>query len=75
MAVPIKLQLLSTNSYILPFLLTFCQDADIDALYKSYSASTRQSLEAWSGSQLDLGIVCIEVYIKICVYIKFCMDQ
>ncbi|KAH6796478.1 RNA helicase family protein [Perilla frutescens var. hirtella] len=33
------------------------EDTDIDALYKSYSASTRQSLEAWSGSQLDLGLV------------------
>ncbi|KAL1566113.1 RNA helicase [Salvia divinorum] len=33
------------------------EDADIDVLYKSYSASTRQSLHAWSGSQLDLGLV------------------
>ncbi|KAI3447410.1 hypothetical protein Pfo_004075 [Paulownia fortunei] len=33
------------------------EDADIDALYKGYSASTRRSLEAWSGSQLDLGLV------------------
>lgn len=33
------------------------EDADIDSLYKSYSASTRQSLEAWSGLQLDLGLV------------------
>ncbi|XP_057805318.1 DExH-box ATP-dependent RNA helicase DExH1 isoform X1 [Salvia miltiorrhiza] len=33
------------------------ENADIDVLYKSYSASTRQSLEAWSGSQLDLGLV------------------
>ncbi|KAG6412147.1 hypothetical protein SASPL_124816 [Salvia splendens] len=33
------------------------KDADIDVLYKSYSASTRQSLDAWSGSQLDLGLI------------------
>ncbi|XP_047970216.1 DExH-box ATP-dependent RNA helicase DExH1 isoform X1 [Salvia hispanica] len=33
------------------------EDADIDVLYKSYSASTRQSLDSWSGSQLDLGLV------------------
>ncbi|GFP82682.1 ATP-dependent RNA helicase dhx36 [Phtheirospermum japonicum] len=31
--------------------------ADIDALYKGYSASTRRSLEAWSDSLLDLGLV------------------
>ncbi|KAL8505164.1 hypothetical protein ACS0TY_016392 [Phlomoides rotata] len=33
------------------------EEADIDSIYKAYSASTRQSLEAWSASQLDLGIV------------------
>ncbi|KAK4480869.1 hypothetical protein RD792_011721 [Penstemon davidsonii] len=33
------------------------EDADIESHYKGYSASTRQSLEAWSGSQLDLGLV------------------
>lgn len=33
------------------------EDVDIDSHYKSYSASTRQSLEAWSGSKLDLGLV------------------
>lgn len=33
------------------------QDVDIDLRYKSYSTSTRKSLEAWSGSQLDLGLV------------------
>ncbi|KAL7133628.1 hypothetical protein ABFS83_12G154800 [Erythranthe nasuta] len=33
------------------------EDADIDALYKGYSTGTRRSLEAWSGSQLDLGLV------------------
>uniref|UniRef100_A0A2N9J2C4 RNA helicase n=1 Tax=Fagus sylvatica TaxID=28930 RepID=A0A2N9J2C4_FAGSY len=32
-------------------------DADIDSHYKNYSVSTRKSLEAWSGSQLDLGLV------------------
>ncbi|OAY64612.1 ATP-dependent RNA helicase DHX36 [Ananas comosus] len=32
-------------------------DVDIDSQYKSYSTSTRQSLEAWSGTQLDLGLV------------------
>ena len=39
-------------------LLCFLQDADIDSQYKNYSVSTRKSLEAWSGSQLDLGLVC-----------------
>ncbi|PIN10330.1 ATP-dependent RNA helicase A [Handroanthus impetiginosus] len=33
------------------------EDVDIDALYKGYSTSTRRSLEAWSGSQLDLELV------------------
>ncbi|XP_031279106.1 DExH-box ATP-dependent RNA helicase DExH1 isoform X2 [Pistacia vera] len=33
------------------------EDVDIDSTYKNYSASTRASLEAWSGSQLDLGLV------------------
>ncbi|KAL8259783.1 hypothetical protein R6Q59_027736 [Mikania micrantha] len=33
------------------------EDADISSVYKSYSASTRQSLEAWSGSETDLGLV------------------
>ncbi|XP_059441968.1 DExH-box ATP-dependent RNA helicase DExH1-like [Corylus avellana] len=33
------------------------QDIDIDSHYKNYSTSTRKSLEAWSGSQLDLGLV------------------
>ncbi|PWA37316.1 RNA helicase family protein [Artemisia annua] len=33
------------------------EDADICSVYKSYSASTRQSLEAWSGSETDLGLV------------------
>ncbi|KAJ4831890.1 hypothetical protein Tsubulata_022306 [Turnera subulata] len=30
---------------------------DIDSQYKNHSKSTRLSLEAWSGSQLDLGLV------------------
>ncbi|XP_015577824.1 DExH-box ATP-dependent RNA helicase DExH1 isoform X2 [Ricinus communis] len=33
------------------------EDVDIDSEYKNYSSSTRVSLEAWSGSQLDLGLV------------------
>ncbi|XAR64755.1 RNA helicase [Bertholletia excelsa] len=33
------------------------EDVDINVHYKSYSITTRQSLEAWSGSQLDLGLV------------------
>ncbi|KAJ9559044.1 hypothetical protein OSB04_013658 [Centaurea solstitialis] len=33
------------------------EDADISSVYKSYSASTRQSLDAWSGSEIDLGLV------------------
>ncbi|CAI0402208.1 unnamed protein product [Linum tenue] len=33
------------------------EDIDIDSHYRNYSASTRMSLEAWSSSQLDLGLV------------------
>ncbi|GAB2238004.1 hypothetical protein Droror1_Dr00015906 [Drosera rotundifolia] len=33
------------------------EDVDIDTLYKNYSLTTRQTLEAWSGSQLNLGLV------------------
>ncbi|XP_017977487.1 PREDICTED: DExH-box ATP-dependent RNA helicase DExH1 isoform X2 [Theobroma cacao] len=33
------------------------EDVDIDSHYKNYSVSTRHSLEAWSGSQIDLGLV------------------
>lgn len=33
------------------------EDVDIGSHYKGYSMTTRQSLEAWSGSQLDLGLV------------------
>lgn len=38
-------------------LMTLFEDVDIDTEYKNYSASTRHSLESWSGSQLDLGMV------------------
>ncbi|MBA0721794.1 hypothetical protein Golax_009298, partial [Gossypium laxum] len=37
--------------------LTALFEAYIDSEYKNYSASTRHSLEAWSGSQIDLGLV------------------
>ncbi|XP_022766947.1 DExH-box ATP-dependent RNA helicase DExH1 isoform X2 [Durio zibethinus] len=33
------------------------EDVNIESHYKNYSASTRHSLEAWSGSQIDLGLV------------------
>lgn len=33
------------------------EDVDIDSHYKNYSAPTRRSLEAWSGSLIDLGLV------------------
>ncbi|XP_020576741.1 DExH-box ATP-dependent RNA helicase DExH1 [Phalaenopsis equestris] len=33
------------------------EDVEIDSCYKNYSMSTRQSLETWSGSLLDLGLV------------------
>ncbi|XP_022151381.1 DExH-box ATP-dependent RNA helicase DExH1 isoform X2 [Momordica charantia] len=33
------------------------EDVDIDTEYKNYSTSTRKSLEAWSGAQLDLTLV------------------
>ncbi|XVF76079.1 hypothetical protein PTKIN_Ptkin13bG0237300 [Pterospermum kingtungense] len=33
------------------------EDVDIDSHYKNCSASTRRSLEAWSGSQIDLDLV------------------
>lgn len=40
------------------FYLEKCvQDVDIDSHYKTLNTSTRKSLEAWSGSQLDLGLV------------------
>ena len=35
----------------------FVEDAEINTQYKSYSAGTRRSLEAWSGAKLDLGLV------------------
>ncbi|KAE8717061.1 hypothetical protein F3Y22_tig00110065pilonHSYRG00310 [Hibiscus syriacus] len=37
-------------------LTSLFEDVDIDSEYKSYSAATRHSLEAWSGSQIDLGL-------------------
>ncbi|KAL5545697.1 hypothetical protein UlMin_005384 [Ulmus minor] len=33
------------------------EDIQIDSHYRTYSASTKKSLEAWSGVQLDLGLV------------------
>ncbi|XP_058070139.1 DExH-box ATP-dependent RNA helicase DExH1 isoform X2 [Magnolia sinica] len=33
------------------------EEVDIDSHYRNYSTATRHSLEAWSGSQLDLGLV------------------
>ncbi|KAK9668631.1 hypothetical protein RND81_13G073300 [Saponaria officinalis] len=33
------------------------EDVDIASHYKNYSINTRKSLEAWSGSELDLGLV------------------
>ncbi|KAB1201160.1 ATP-dependent RNA helicase DHX36 [Morella rubra] len=32
------------------------EEVDIDSNYRNYSVPTRKSLEAWSGSQLDLGL-------------------
>lgn len=31
----------------------------MDTHYKNYSLGVRKSLEAWSGSQIDLGLVCM----------------
>ncbi|XP_015900441.3 DExH-box ATP-dependent RNA helicase DExH1 isoform X2 [Ziziphus jujuba] len=39
-----------------PLTLSF-EDIDIDSHYRTYSMATRKSLEAWSGSLLDLGLV------------------
>ncbi|KAI4364040.1 hypothetical protein MLD38_020183 [Melastoma candidum] len=33
------------------------EDLDLDAHYRSYSPATRKSLEAWTGAQIDLGLV------------------
>ncbi|KAG7961523.1 hypothetical protein I3843_09G021600 [Carya illinoinensis] len=38
-------------------LMELFEDVNIDSYYKNFSTSTRKSLEAWSGSQLDLGLV------------------
>ncbi|KAK8713480.1 hypothetical protein V6N13_148696 [Hibiscus sabdariffa] len=43
------------------------EDVDIDSEYKDYSAATRHSLEAWSGSQIDLGLVVATIE-HICRY-------
>ncbi|KAK9170294.1 hypothetical protein Syun_002434 [Stephania yunnanensis] len=39
-----------------PLLESF-EEIDINSHFKNYSASTRQSLETWSGTQVDLGLV------------------
>ncbi|KAK3004339.1 hypothetical protein RJ639_018255, partial [Escallonia herrerae] len=49
-------QFLEITPTLLSF-FAFAFDADIDSVYKSYSTKTRQSLGAWSGLQLDLGLV------------------
>ncbi|OIW12193.1 hypothetical protein TanjilG_28601 [Lupinus angustifolius] len=33
------------------------EDIDVDTYYRKYSSGARKSLEAWSGSQIDLGLV------------------
>ncbi|KAK7268103.1 hypothetical protein RIF29_20790 [Crotalaria pallida] len=33
------------------------EDIDVDTHYKNYGSGVRKSLEAWSGSQIDLGLV------------------
>ncbi|XP_016184683.1 DExH-box ATP-dependent RNA helicase DExH1 isoform X5 [Arachis ipaensis] len=33
------------------------EDIDVDTHYKNYSVGVRKSLDAWSGSQIDLGLV------------------
>ncbi|XP_025661992.1 DExH-box ATP-dependent RNA helicase DExH1 isoform X4 [Arachis hypogaea] len=33
------------------------EDIDVDTHYKTYSVGVRKSLDAWSGSQIDLGLV------------------
>lgn len=46
-----------------PFIDLF-EEVDIDSEYRKYSAGTKKSLDAWDGSQLDLGLVeAIIVYI------------
>lgn len=41
------------------YISLFFQDIDVDTNYKNYSLGVRKSLEAWSGSQIDLGLVCV----------------
>ncbi|CAH8264868.1 unnamed protein product [Arabidopsis lyrata] len=38
-------------------LTTLFEDIDINSHYKSYSSATRNSLEAWSGAQIDVDLV------------------
>lgn len=33
------------------------QGANIDSEYRTYSRGTQQSLQAWNGEQIDLGLV------------------
>jgi len=37
--------------------ISLFQDIDVDTNYKDYSLGVRKSLEAWSGVQIDLGLV------------------
>lgn len=37
--------------------ISLFQDIDVDINYKNYSLGVRKSLEAWSGVQIDLGLV------------------
>lgn len=49
------------RTFFFPLMMVYSftlQDVDIDSQYKNYRTTTRQSLEAWSGSELDLGLVC-----------------
>eukprot|EP01018_Ginkgo_biloba_P016943 Gb_40990 [translate_table: standard] len=38
-------------------LMELFEEVDMDSEYRRYSVATKQSLEAWNGSQLDLGLV------------------
>lgn len=55
----------------------FFQDVDINKEYGNYSTTTRQSLEAWSVTELDLSLVCIlrsELVIFMCIYLIALVD-
>ena len=49
------------------------QLANIDSEYRNYSRGTQQSLQAWSGEQIDLGLVrqfffseyCLQSYLHL----------